>query len=151
MRCIRITREPCPIDMDYKTRNSRFEDCPLHAHYKLLHGSVSAIRRGHFEGSDFRCHTGPTPHRHGYVLFRWGLSQLVQNDSLRRRKVLSASLVSGPRDDNPTRLVGQIIENAFEMEQVALLNGTLPISRLDNYFVLDSTLLKLPIHINLMR
>jgi hypothetical protein len=83
--------------------------------------------------------------------FRWGLSQLVQNDSLRRRKVLSASLVSGPRDENPTRLVGQIIENAFEMEQVALLNGTLPISRLDNYFVLDSTLLKLPIHINLMR
>ncbi len=107
----RIISEPCQIEMDCKVRNTKFKDRPLQAHCKPLRGSTAGIRSGHFEGPDFRCHFDPAPHRHGYVLSRWGLIQLVQNDSLRRCKVLSASLVSGPRDENPAWLVRQIIEN----------------------------------------
>src|ERR1700730_3848519 len=151
MRRIRIASEPCPIDMDYKVRSPRFKDRPPQAHCKLLHGSTARIRSGHFEGTDFRFHFGPTPHRHGYALFRWGSIQLVQDNSLRPCKVLGALLVSSPRDENPARLVGQIVENTLEMEKVTLLNRAPPIFSLDNYFVFDSSTPKLPININLMR
>src|SRR6266852_3820765 len=145
MRSIRITSEPCRIDLNCKVRVTRFKDSRFQAHCKLVHGSTARIRSGHFEGSEFRCKFEPAQRGYSYVLFRWGFIQFVQDDSLRRRKVLSALLVPSPRDENPARLVGQIIENTFEMEKVPLLNRALPIFSLDNYFVFDSTLLKLPI------
>src|SRR5450759_309877 len=151
MRRIRISREPCRIDLYCKGRIARFEDRRFQAHCKLVHGSTAGIRSGHFEGSEFRCKFEPAQRRYGYVLFRWGLIQCVQGDSLLLCKLLSALLVSSPRDENPTWLVGQIIENTFEMEKVTLLNRAPPIFSLDNYFVFDSSLLKLPININLMR
>jgi hypothetical protein len=70
---------------------------------------------------------------------------------LRGGKVLSALLVSSPCDENPPRLVRQIVENTLETEKVTLLNRAPPIFSLDNYFVFNPTFLKLPINVNLMR
>src|SRR6266852_9126345 len=101
MRSIRITSEPCRIDLNCKVRVTRFEDRRFQAHCKLVHGSTARIRSGHFEGSEFRCKFAPAQRRYAYVLFRWGLIQFVQVDSLLICKLLSALLVSSPRDENP--------------------------------------------------
>jgi hypothetical protein len=106
---------------------------------------------GHFEGSDFQCQVAPAQRRYGYVLFRWGLIQFVQDDSLRRCKVLSALLVSSPRDENPRGWLGKSSRTHLKWKRLPCLNRAPPIFSLDNYFAFDSTLLKLPININLMR
>ena len=77
--------------------------------------------------------------------------QFVQNNSMRSRKVLRAFLVQPVRVyKHSARRAGQIIPNALEFYKLAFLDRILPVFRLNDGFVSNSSFLEFPVHVNLV-